>query len=829
MSDFVMEDLMSPVLTNGSLVKVEDNSNHSDIISNGNASHASTGRLTRRRHFITDLIKKRVRSEYNRIRQNKRTEKNDMIRHVVSTNKKFMQDYSRKRKLNPVVNFQICQEEPDHSMFLEKNVSELDDGSVNSVTVTRLPALNCLPHMFCWAATQQNFLVEDETVLHNIPYMGDEVLDQDGKFIEEILHNYDGKVHGEGGTKIDDDDFVSLVRSLSQLDLFSSLPSNGCSKSSKKKDSDKRVTRNASFFALYNDLSNASNGSRFDDDDSQSSYLELEEEDSLWLIFDAIAACYPDRGGPDELKRQYNFLVEKFNGKTELESTPNIDGPNAQVVSRDQSLHSFVTLLCRRCYKYDCFLHPACPSHRNQTVKSSVLKQDGNPCGTNCFLHLDFVQAKLKEEAKLKAEAEMMSCDSGNEASSEESNDSMEIDFSVANKAKKSRGGFSPKSDVTLDLSNAITWTDRPASADDRCKSTDRISDGVFEEVTDKPQQPNHHDYCLPAVVNLPAELHVSWTKAEESMIRVSWKSFYQNYCMISETLMTKTCAQVFAYAQKELEDANLQDFPNDPSPPRKKKKKQRLWSLHNKRFQGKQEGSSTNVNNYYPCDHPGQSCDNTCPCFINGNRCEKFCNCTVDCALRFPGCRCKAQCNTKQCPCYLAVRECDPDLCTACGSNQIQPEPSSVSCTNVCIQRGHRKHLYLAPSDVAGWGIFLKDSVQRNDFISEYCGEMITQDEADRRGKVYDKHMCSFLFNLNNDYVVDATRKGNKIRFANHSVNPNCYAKVMMVNGDHRIGIFAKRAIQAGEELFFDYRYGPTEQLKFVGIEREFELPSCC
>ncbi|EMP40520.1 Histone-lysine N-methyltransferase EZH1 [Chelonia mydas] len=712
--------------------------------------------------------KRKVKSEYMRLRQLKRFQANMGAKALFVANFAKVQEKTqilnedwKKLRVQPVP---LMKPGTGHPFLKQCTVESNYPGFPNQTIFMRsLNTVALVPIMYSWSPLQQNFMVEDETVLCNIPYMGDEVKEEDETFIEELINNYDGKVHGEeemitGSVLISDAVFLELVDALNQ---YSDEEEEGLNDSEGKQEDGKEelpVTRKRKRTTM--------------EGNKKCSKKQFPND----MIFSAISSMFPENGFPEDMKERYRELTEQSDPNVlPPQCTPNIDGPCAKSVQREQSLHSFHTLFCRRCFKYDCFLHPFHATPNVYKRKNREIKIEPDPCGTDCFLWLEGAKEfavlhnpRSKCSGRRRRRHHVVSASSSNPS---------------ASSTTETREGDS-------DRDTGNDWASSSSEANSRSQTP-----------TKQKGSPASSQLF---VMEAPQEL-VEWTGAEESLFRVLHGTYFNNFCSIARLLGTKTCKQTDQ--RKRALRGQL-----------------RLWAAHCRKIQLKKDNSPTQVYNYQPCDHPDHPCDSSCPCIMTQNFCEKFCQCNPDCQNRFPGCRCKTQCNTKQCPCYLAVRECDPDLCLTCGASEHW-DCKVVSCKNCSIQRGLKKHLLLAPSDVAGWGTFIKESVQKNEFISEYCGELISQDEADRRGKVYDKYMSSFLFNLNNDFVVDATRKGNKIRFANHSVNPNCYAKVVMVNGDHRIGIFAKRAIQAGEELFFDYRYSQADALKYVGIERETDI----
>ncbi|PIN01171.1 Histone-lysine N-methyltransferase [Handroanthus impetiginosus] len=129
---------------------------------------------------------------------------------------------------------------------------------------------------------------------------------------------------------------------------------------------------------------------------------------------------------------------------------------------------------------------------------------------------------------------------------------------------------------------------------------------------------------------------------------------------------------------------------------------------------------------------------------------------------------------------------------------------------------KARKKHLRFQRSKIHDWGLVALEPIEAEDFVIEYVGELIRPCISDIRERQYEKMGIgsSYLFRLDDGYVVDATKRGGIARFINHSCEPNCYTKVISVEGQKKIFIYAKRHISAGEELTYNYKF-PLEEKK--------------
>jgi len=112
--------------------------------------------------------------------------------------------------------------------------------------------------------------------------------------------------------------------------------------------------------------------------------------------------------------------------------------------------------------------------------------------------------------------------------------------------------------------------------------------------------------------------------------------------------------------------------------------------------------------------------------------------------------------------------------------------------------------------SRIHGNGVFAVQPLKKGDRVIEYKGRRRTHEQvdADDTGDVESGH--TFLFTLNDDYVIDANYEGNDARWINHSCDPNCEAVIEEAEGDERrndkVFIEAIRNIKPGEELTYNY-----------------------
>jgi len=103
------------------------------------------------------------------------------------------------------------------------------------------------------------------------------------------------------------------------------------------------------------------------------------------------------------------------------------------------------------------------------------------------------------------------------------------------------------------------------------------------------------------------------------------------------------------------------------------------------------------------------------------------------------------------------------------------------------------------------GYGLFANDDLSEGAYIGEYTGIVRPLPRSKKQTNGYCFHYPTRFWSWNY-YVIDSYKEGNELRFVNHSKSANVEPKCLYDRGLLHIAFFAKRDIERGEELTFDY-----------------------
>jgi len=147
-------------------------------------------------------------------------------------------------------------------------------------------------------------------------------------------------------------------------------------------------------------------------------------------------------------------------------------------------------------------------------------------------------------------------------------------------------------------------------------------------------------------------------------------------------------------------------------------------------------------------------------------------------------------------------------------------PQKKNSAGANGAPSRKALPKIEVRRSTIHGRGVFALEPIRKGKRIIEYTGRHLPWKEAmDLPPNNPKDPFHTFFFSLNNGDVIDAAVDGNEARWINHSCDPNCATEE---DDDDRIFVYARRKIEPGEELFYDYKIVPAER-RTKKLEKDF------
>ncbi|CAK8689302.1 histone-lysine N-methyltransferase SETMAR-like [Clavelina lepadiformis] len=160
------------------------------------------------------------------------------------------------------------------------------------------------------------------------------------------------------------------------------------------------------------------------------------------------------------------------------------------------------------------------------------------------------------------------------------------------------------------------------------------------------------------------------------------------------------------------------------------------------------------------------------------------------------------------------------------------QPTPPIFECNSMCkcsdqcinreVQRGVKVPLFVfqCDDDGRGFGVRTLEPLHKGQFICEYAGDILDTSEAANRSSRQKFGDMNYVIGVREHTeegsevtFIDPQKRGNVGRFLNHSCDPNLIMIPVRCDSEIvRLALFARRNIEAQEELTFHYGGRPDE-----------------